>query len=210
MFAGLLRLPSIPLFSTSHITNMGYVLSGCQSLTEIPLFDMSEVTDLRYAFEDCSHITTVPAFSTSKVINMTGTFASCKRLSSVPLLDTSSVLYMGEDMNLNAYGGMFYDSGIRELPAFDTSKVISMKNFCKGCSYLDKIPLLDTSSVVRFDGAFQNCYYSTGGALALYNQVSNQSNLPTYFSHAFDQCGAGTPTGLAELQQIPRSWGGLA
>lgn len=210
MFAGLLNLQEIPLFSTSHITSMRYVLQGCQSLTEIPLFDMSEVTDLQYAFDLCVGIRTVPAFTTSKVINMTSTFSRCHNLTTVPLLDTSSVLYMGHDVDLHAYGGMFYDSGITEIPAFDTSKVVSLKNFCRHCTHLKKIPLLDTSSVVRFDGAFNECYRSTGGALALYNQASSQTNPPTYVSDAFNQCGARTETGLAELQQIPRSWGGRA
>jgi hypothetical protein len=45
-----------------------------------------------------------------------------------------------------------------------------------------------------------------GGALALYQQASSQTNPPSSHSQTFYDCGKNTTTGAAELSQIPSDW----
>lgn len=74
------------------------------------------------------------------------------------------------------------------------------------CSKLKEIPLLDTSKATNVGGICYDCYDVESGALALYNQMANQTNPPTDHLHAFYRCGIHTSTGTAELAQIPDDW----
>lgn len=78
------------------------------------------------------------------------------------------------------------------------------------CTSLTQIP-----SSIPFGGyvanvaqMFAGCTEVTGGALALYNQLKDVTTI-TNHADTFKDCGLNTVTGLAELQQIPLSWGGL-
>lgn len=70
------------------------------------------------------------------------------------------------------------------------------------------IPLFDTTALTNVTNMFYECYKVEGGALALYQQMSTQTNVPEDHSGCFKSCGADTQTGSAELEQIPTSWGG--
>lgn len=60
-------------------------------------------------------------------------------------------------------------------------------------------------SVIVMQDTFYNCINVESGILALYQQVSTQSNIP-YHSEAFYNCGSNTETGRAELAQLPSDW----
>lgn len=68
------------------------------------------------------------------------------------------------------------------------------------------IPLFDTRTLTDVTNMFYECYYVEGGALALYQQMSTQTNVPSSHSGCFSECGSATQTGSAELAQIPNGW----
>ena len=76
-----------------------------------------------------------------------------------------------------------------------------------GQSYLKgTIPLFDTTALTNVTNMFYACYDVEGGALALYQQMSTQTNVPANHSGCFRSCGSDTQTGAAELAQIPSGW----
>jgi hypothetical protein len=52
---------------------------------------------------------------------------------------------------------------------------------------------------------FYSCKNVETGALALYQQASSQSAIPSH-TKAFYLCGSSTSTGTSELAQIPTDW----
>lgn len=138
---------------------------------------------------------------TSSVKNFAGTFSYCYYLTKVCLIDTSSAT------SVNTMFG--YSSRLEKIPPIDTRNCVAFGYFASSCSSLKKVPLLNTSKANSVSYMFSDCYKVEEGALALYQQMSTQENYPTTTS-CFRNCGINTTTGLAELQQIPSSWGGLA
>lgn len=136
------------------------------------------------------------------VTNLRTVFNGCNKLKYVALFDTSTVTAMSYMFNLC--------SSLPQVPLFNTSNVTNMSAMFQDCSSLTNIPLFDTSKVTDISYAFNLCYKVESGALALYRQASRQTNPPSNHNSTFTNCGRDTTTGLAELQQIPQSWGGLA
>ena len=100
-------------------------------------------------------------------------------------------------------------SALRSAIAFDTSNVTSFVNMFKQCTDLEDVPYFKTDSATHVTSMFDGCTGVKSGALALYTRMSGQATPPNHIN-AFKDCGKDTTTGLAELQQIPASWGGLA
>lgn len=106
---------------------------------------------------------------------------------------------------------MFNDcTNLTSVSLFDTSNVTNMNSMFLGCSSLTSVPLFNTSSVTNTTNMLTNCYNVQYGALALYTQMSTQTNPPATHNYTFTNCGRDTTTGAAELAQIPSSWGGTA
>lgn len=96
------------------------------------------------------------------------------------------------------------------LLGINSTGVTNMERF-EDCAheYLKgTIPLFDTTTLTDVTNMFWECYYVEGGALALYQQMSSQINVPSDHSGCFRSCGNYTTVGLEELVQIPTSWGG--
>jgi len=196
MFDYCRSLTRVALFDTSSVTDMSYMFMRCDSLTSLPLFDTSNVTDM-HGMCSASNITTAPAFNTSKVTNMSYLFSDCN-ITSVPLYDTSKVTNMSQMFSNCIY--------LETIPLFDTSNVTYMIQMCSHCMSLKAIPLFNTSKVTQVSYAFEDCFKVESGALALYNQMANQTNPPTSHSYCFNDCGRDTTAGAAELAQIPSDW----
>lgn len=94
---------------------------------------------------------------------------------------------------------------LTDVALFDTRAVTDMRDLFYECFSLKNIPLYDTSSCTNIEGTFYNCYKVESGALALYQQVSSQSPIPSHYG-TFRNCGRDTVTGAAELAQIPDDW----
>ena len=92
-----------------------------------------------------------------------------------------------------------------DLSSFNTSSVTSMELQFTSCMSLTSVPLFDTSSVTNMDMMFYYCYKVETGALALYQQASTQTNVPSHNATFYD-CGVNTVHGAAELAQIPSDW----
>lgn len=86
----------------------------------------------------------------------------------------------------------------------------TMDRFCCNATSLTEIPtsIPFGSYLTNVSQMFYGCSNVTTGALALYNYLKDIPTITTH-SETFKGCGSNTVTGLAELQQIPLSWGGL-
>lgn len=89
-----------------------------------------------------------------------------------------------------------------------SSSLQSAKSMFESCGWLTAIPDFETSGLSNVNQMFANCYNVESGSLALYQQMSSQSNPPSSHNYTFVNCGRDTVTGAAELAQIPSSWGG--
>ena len=200
-FATCVGLKTVPLFDTSNVTNMSSMFSGCSRLKTVPLFDTSGVTDMSSMFRNCTSLQSVPLFDTRNVMDMSNMFNGCSGLKTVPLFDTRNVTNMSS---------MFTScTGLKTVPLFDTSEVTNMNDVFNGCSVLQSIPLFDISGVTQVRRTFKNCRNVESGAKALYDKLVLREISSTYHTDCFTNCGIDTPTGAAELAQIPASWGGL-
>ena len=160
------------------------------------------ITNMYSMFASCTSLTTVSLFDTSDVIYMDYMFDYCTSLTSIQLFDTSKVKTMEHTFN-NC-------TSLTNVPLFDTSNVTSMYETFKNCTSFTYIPLFNTSKVTEMYNTFYNCRNVQSGALALYQQASTQTTPPSSHNGTFQGCGEDTTTGLAELEQIPYTWGGKA
>lgn len=76
---------------------------------------------------------------------------------------------------------------------------------CTGLEYIEPI---HCTTVQNVGGMFQGCTNVEEGALAQYNWFITYAVNINNHSGTFTNCGAGTATGLDELDQIPTGWGG--
>lgn len=96
-------------------------------------------------------------------------------------------------------------SRLTTVPEIDTSKVTALQGMFHSCTSLTSIPLFNTSKAANMNYMFYNCKNVETGALALYQQASSQSTIPSH-SKTFYSCGSSTSTGSSELEQIPTDW----
>jgi surface protein len=91
MFVGCESLTTVPLLSTSNVTDMTSMFSSCHSLVEIPTLDTSKSKFLAAMFAKCSSLKQIPLLNTKSCIHMNGMFEGCTSLETVPILDASNV-----------------------------------------------------------------------------------------------------------------------
>lgn len=200
------RLNTVALFDTSHVTTFEMTFSYT-TIREIPSFDTRSAVNMHGMFYAAGSLTTIPTLNTSRVVTMALMFYGCGDLVSVPALDMGRV---------TTTESMFQNCGsLTTCPSFDTSHVVYMGRMFsrKGTTHperggLTNIPLLDTSSAVDVSEMFYQQENVQSGSLALYQQLSSQTNPPMLYADCFKLCGSLTQTGSAELAQIPTSWGG--
>lgn len=200
-FSGCLNLAS-PIVADFSSARSLFSVFDATSIPSATIYNTSNCTDFGRMFASCGRLTSVNLFDTSNATNAHGMFLACESLPSVPLYDLSGVTDVG---------GMFYDcTSLTSVPMFDTSSATNFSYMLTRCTSLTTIPLLDTSHATNVSGMCDECYNIESGALDLYNQMSTQTNPPTYHDLTFTDCGSHTVTGAAELAQIPTSWGGTA
>lgn len=227
MFEYCSSLSSVPTYDTSKVRNLDYTFRYCYNLQEIPNLNTSAVSSMSSTFVACSAITTIPQLDISNVRSLSYTFARCESLEYVPPLNTSAVTHMDD-----TFMDCFKLTAVSPLDLRSTTDTRGMFNACTSlssaptlnnmqgvrtargmftlCSSLQYVPLYDTTNMVDVGDMFADCYAVTGGALALYNQMTAQANPPTAHNSTFFRCGTATQQGRAELAQIPSNWGGLA
>ena len=200
LFSGCTAVTSITGLNTASTTDTTYMFRGCTSLTTVPLFDTSNVTRMLGMFDGCTSLTTVPLFNTANTTDMTSMLYGCTSLTTVPLFNTAKAISMTD---------MFRDcTSLTTAPLFNTATVTDMKNMFSNCSSLTAVPLYNTINATNVEHMFFYCRSVESGALSLYQQMASQVIVPETHSGCFTNCGIETVTGLADLEQIPTSWGG--
>lgn len=200
LFTGCAAITSVPLFDTSNVTNMSSMFSECTSLVTVPIFDLTNVEYVGQMFAYCTSLTTAPFFDLSTVTDVYGMFENCSSLTTVPAYALD---------NCSSTGSMFaYCTSLTSVPQLNLSNITDTGCMFSGCTAITSIPLLNLPNIESTSGMFQGCHNVQSGALALYQQLSTQAYPPQYHESTFENCGANTQTGLAELNQIPTSWGG--
>lgn len=203
-----LHLPSytIRLLYADGVVPTFFYGTGVQVSSSPNVWDLTKTSSdwsgLLYTHSagSCGELLKVLGANTAGVTDMSDMFCGCYSLNEVCLFDTSAVT------NMNC---MFQSCGhITSIPMYDTHNVTNIAYMLAYCTRLTAIPLFNTGSVQNADGAFKDMRYVETGALALYNQMSTQATPPSSYTYCFEDCGYDTVTGLAELQQIPSSWGG--
>ena len=178
-------------------TSFRNLLYKSTNVIEVLGANTTGITNMFYMFSQCSSLTAVALFDTASCTDMGFMFYSCK-ISTVPLFNTSNVTNMSF---------IFWNcSSLTTVPLFNTSSVTNMKQMFAYCTELTSIPLFNTSSVTNMDQTFNQCFKVQTGALALYQQASTQITPPSSHNGTFTYCGYSTPTGSAELAQIPSDW----
>jgi hypothetical protein len=155
-------------------------------------------------FYQCSALTSVPDYNFGLTLtNMVGMFSRCTSLANVPsTMITSNVTNMDE---------VCRGTLITAIPSWDTGKVARFDNAFCNCSALATIGTLDVSSADDVDSMFEGCRNVTGGALAMYTQLSSKTIPPASHTGTFKYCGSLAAQDApihAEMAQIPTTWGG--
>lgn len=82
----------------------------------------------------------------------------------------------------------------------------SVGNYCfLGCTGLTAMPYLDLSAVRECTSMFDGCINIGSGILDTYNVLSLHVQQHNY-NNCYRNCGTNSPTGSAELAQIPAGW----
>ena len=176
----------------------------CLALTDVCALSFPNVTFSPQLFNGCKYIN-LAGLSVPNTTSLNSAFkpgnGQYSYFTNIGPIVTSSALTDVEQM--------FYQAtGLTATPYFETSGVTNMKSFFYQSTALKTISLYHTDSVTNVDTAFYGCTAVESGSLALYNQMSAQTNVPRYHSQTFKNCGIDTTTGADELSQIPTSWGG--
>ena len=172
--------------TTCFVKNAPNAFQGCTSLESVgcQFKFMGTIPSTASMFEGCQSLTSVGIMDLSSLqVNMQRMFFGCSALPSVTLVRTGGVTNM-------SYAFAIWSQS---------------SSFSSPSGGFRKLPELDTSSVTNAAYAFQGHHYADG-ALAMYQQLSQQANPPTTTTGCFTNCGS--ITHAADLAQIPAAWGG--
>ncbi len=199
------NLTKVPLFNLSNAYSCVGMFSGCENLTSLPEFSFDSSiqhnwTQLQLSsFCSWTKITSVN-FSNCRPKKSDNMFAGCSELLAAPNIDLSlctSVYYMfGECTKM------------RTSPDYDIHSANNISTMYENCESLTTIPDLTVStSMTNCHRAFAGCRNASGGILRMYNKLKDISTITDHVG-CFYNCGVDSPTGAAELAQIPSDWKG--
>lgn len=212
----------LTLIDDDSISNSAQnIFLACESLTTIKgVLDFKSVTNAQGAFSACQKLNDFALENTDRITNMKFMFAACFELSMgfINSIDTSSatsILCMLDGNYISSNGGyrIYEVNGIMkritEVPAFDFSHVSDCRETFDNCDIkvIDATKLASLSGSVNVNYMFENNRNCKSGILDAYAVLDAVDNI---HNDCFKNCGIDTPTGRAELEQIPASWGGLA
>lgn len=154
------------------------------------------------AFISTSNYVDVIDGSLTGVNNCGSLFNGCKCLTSFEPIDTQDVV--------QAYSMFANCQSIKKINSLNFENITNAAGMFNGCRILEIVPNIIPVIVYYCGSMFQDCVNIKSGSLDFYNKLISQTTPPPSHTSCFLRCGLDTPTGLAELQQIPSSWGGLA
>ena len=174
--------------------------SDSENLVSVIAADVSHVTSFQNLFNACPSMTECCDLNSSSCTSFYQMFNRCTSLSIVGTIDTTSATNVND---------MFFTcSNLTKIPDITGNNVTSIHNFCSYCNKITRLPTISSTIITDCEAAFRACPKVETGALDMYNQLSSQSTPPTVVSNCFKDCGISTTSGVAELAQIPASWGG--
>jgi surface protein len=217
MFQSCTGLIDVPVYDVASVTSITEMYSGCTSLTKLPDIHNDIIKDVSYntrlAPGEGSYGTDYLLANRACVEvgdidlpNVTACRISVPAVTSVgfinlPKLKESGYTYLGNMLE--------FRPNLISIEGMNVSECYHLDYMFQSCSGLVEVPPITaryyewTTVRVMFDG----CVNVTGGALDLYNVMSQYvTGDRTYHEGAFHNCGKDTITGAAELAQIPIDW----
>lgn len=200
---------SVPLGQTTSwavnqsIQGLMYFCNNERVLTSTPnlVFPSSRSINTKQMYSSCAALTSA-TLNGLQSSNAEAMFSSCKSLTSASL--SNCVITTAYRM---FEGGPSAPVPLTNGVTISNVKVAVRADEMFRYSLLPEIPLFDTAELGNANKMFDACYAVESGALALYQQMSSQENVPSH-TGTFTNCGRDTVTGAAELAQIPTDWGG--
>ena len=195
-------------FPTDHEFSLQNFFLGCDNLMHIPTYDTRRCNSMRaflQAHKDRAldmKIEEVPMFDTSNVTAFNMMFAGCTKLKVIPNYDTSS--------GTNFHDFAIHCQSLKMVPNLDYSHSTDMEDAFYDCTSLTFVPDMELTAATNISGMFAKTPNVTEGALALFNKLEPRTASFSKYNDVFYKCGINTESGLAELEQIPQYWGGLA
>lgn len=163
--------------------------------------DMSNVTSTKYMFSDCDGLISIPEVVFPDLIDGTQMFYDCPGLTKI-----ADNAFPKMITGVSMFG---YCENLTSIPANAFPNLKDGTSMFNSCYGLTSIPENAFQNLKDGWGMFDSCLNVQSGALGLYTNLKNGGKV-TNHSFTFSDCGKDTETGLAELRQIPQSWGGLA
>lgn len=216
MFQSCTGLIDVPVYDIASVTSISEMYNGCNSLTKLPDIHNDIITDVSY------NTRLDPDASIWWGSDYLLANNSCVEVGDIDLPNASacriavpSVTSVGfinlPKLNRNDYlmNKLIIRPNLISIEGMNVAACNALDNMFQGCSGLIEVPPVTAAynvfSTVR--GMFSGCVNVTGGALDLYNVMSQYlTGNREYHAGAFKNCGINTTTGAAELAQIPIDW----
>ena len=196
---------------------------NCLKLKSVDgILNFKSITNVQQLCFNCPSLESITMENTGRVTTFGNAFAGCLKL---PLkffdsLDTSGATYIGKicgghvEIREGSSGPYYFNydvlmKNITRMPNFNISNVTNANGAFRSCNIesIDTTALSALSGSVKVDNMFRDCVNCKSGILDAYAILDAVDSNHT---DCFKNCGIDTPTGRAELEQIPASWGGLA
>ena len=177
------------------LTNASCMFENCYSLENLSSTYIQSSGPATRAFSNCKGLRHVARLAAT---DLGSAFKGCPWLNSIGLVDASGATSLVE----MCYGC----ESLSDIHVINTEAVTNMNYVFRNCRTLRTIPEMSYAAVTSMNSAFE---YMTAasGANALYLQLVGLATPPSH-TDTFKNCGIDTPSGVAELAQIPASWGG--
>jgi len=128
-----------------------HMFYSCKTLTEVDVPVNTEgLTDFTGMFYGCTSLRAAPEMDLSSGTTFLSLFEGCRALTDVPAYDFSN--------GTNLKSAFASCSSLTAVPCFGLNGASKTLAGCfRGCSRLQSVPVLETSSVVNCQQLFQNC-----------------------------------------------------
>lgn len=191
---------------------------GCGSLEKIGgTFDLVSVSGMKATFAGCQKLEDITFDNSEGIKSLSFTFTACNKIpiQVIESLNTSictnfsSMLCGSFTQPSSGYSVRSKMNNINRMPDIDIAGATNVSYMFMECDIkeIDATKLSVLSGFVNVRNMFKGNRNCKSGILDAYTALDAVDSNHT---ECFKNCGIDTPTGRAELEQIPASWGGLA
>ena len=207
-------------------TNVGetysaqYLFHDCRSLERIDgQLDFANCTNMYGVFCRCINLEYVDIINTSGVENWNRAFGCCCK---IPIEIFDAIDASGATILEGLFNGLSKRTKLPEVRVIMTNvnripemqlpnaNAVSFEHMFEYCDLreIDSTKFASLGTSIKVLSMFNQNHNCNSGIKDTYDVLSTKS--PSTYETCFYNCGINTPTGRAELEQIPASWGGLA